>query len=98
MVQDVNDNYITALGKVWPANRLGPNGDPKKVYCTTCHRGVNKPMGGVPMLKDYPALMGPYVAAPGPVEAAPVVVAATPAAVASAAPAVGAAAAPVVGG
>nr|WP_310523975.1 photosynthetic reaction center cytochrome PufC [Polymorphobacter sp.] len=60
MVRDINDNYITALGKVWPANRLGPAGDPKKVYCATCHRGVNKPMGGVPMLQDYPALKGAY--------------------------------------
>ena len=59
MVRDVNDNYISALGKTWPANRLGPAGDPKKVYCTTCHLGVNKPMGGVPMLRDYPALQGP---------------------------------------
>ena len=74
MVRDVNDNYITALGKTWPANRLGPNGDPKKVYCATCHRGVNKPMGGVPMLQDYPSLQGPQGAATvtPPMEATPV--------------------------
>ena len=75
MVQDVNDNYITALGKTWPANRLGPAGDPKKVYCTTCHRGLAKPLGGVPMLKDYPGLEGsPYAASPPPlpVEAMPI--------------------------
>jgi photosynthetic reaction center cytochrome c subunit len=79
MVRDVNDNYITALGKTWPANRLGPMGDPKKVYCTTCHRGVNKPMGGVPMLRDYPALVGPAVtpiAPPVEAQVAPVPVAA----------------------
>ncbi len=58
MVRDINDNYITALGNVWPANRLGPAGDPKKVFCTTCHQGKNKPLGGVNMLKDYPALVG----------------------------------------
>jgi photosynthetic reaction center cytochrome c subunit len=58
MVRDINDNYITSLGKVWPANRLGPAGDPKKVFCTTCHQGKNKPLGGVNMLKDYPALKG----------------------------------------
>ena len=58
MVRDINDNYITALGKVWPANRLGPAGDPKKVFCTTCHQGKNKPLGGANMLKDYPALKG----------------------------------------
>lgn len=62
MVRDINNNYITALGSTWPANRLGPAGDPRKVYCTTCHRGISKPMGGVPMLKDYPALVGPLVA------------------------------------
>ncbi|MFZ4688206.1 MAG: photosynthetic reaction center cytochrome PufC [Polymorphobacter sp.] len=60
MVRDINDNYITALGKTWPANRLGPAGDPKKVYCATCHQGINKPLGGVPMLKDYPGLKGAY--------------------------------------
>jgi photosynthetic reaction center cytochrome c subunit len=74
MVRDVNDNYITALGNVWPANRRGPAGDPYKVYCTTCHRGVNKPLGGVPMLKDYPMLRGDYPvasAASAPVPASP---------------------------
>ena len=86
MVRDVNDNYITALGKVWPANRLGPNGDPKKVYCTTCHRGLNKPMNGVPMLRDYPSLIGPAVMTPGPVEAAPAVVTAAAVVPASAVP------------
>jgi photosynthetic reaction center cytochrome c subunit len=60
MVRDTNDNYITALGKTWPANRLGPAGDPKKVYCATCHRGINKPLAGFPMLKDYPGLAGAY--------------------------------------
>lgn len=77
MVRDINDNYITALGKTWPANRLGPAGDPKKVYCTTCHRGINKPLAGYPMLRDYPGLSGAYnsaaPAAPAPpVDAVPV--------------------------
>lgn len=74
MVRDSNDNYITALGKTWPANRLGPAGDPKKIYCTTCHRGIAKPLGGVPMLKDYPMLRGDYpvaAAAPAPVPTSP---------------------------
>jgi len=71
MVRDVNDNYITALGNVWPANRLGPAGDPKKVYCLTCHRGVNKPLGGVPMLQDYPMLRADYPASSAPVAAPP---------------------------
>jgi photosynthetic reaction center cytochrome c subunit len=58
MVRDSNDNYISELGSVWPANRRGPAGDPRKIYCTTCHQGVNKPLGGYPMLKDYPGLKG----------------------------------------
>jgi photosynthetic reaction center cytochrome c subunit len=90
MVRDVNNNYITALGDVWPANgkgaygnRRGPHGDPLKVNCATCHQGVNKPLGGAKMLKDYPALKGTApVAAP-----APVVAEATPAEAAPAAPA-----------
>lgn len=82
MVRDINDNYITALGKTWPANRLGPAGDPKKVYCTTCHRGVNKPLGGYPMLKDYPGLSGAYHSdAPAAPAATPAVVAAASAGV-----------------
>ncbi|WP_310496781.1 photosynthetic reaction center cytochrome PufC [Sandarakinorhabdus sp.] len=71
MVRDINNNYITALGNVWPANgkgangnRRGPHGDPLKVNCATCHQGVNKPMGGALMLKDYPALKGSYAAKP----------------------------------
>jgi photosynthetic reaction center cytochrome c subunit len=75
MVRDINDNYITALGKTWPANRLGPAGDPKKVYCTTCHAGINKPLGGYPMLRDYPGLAGPYnsaTPAATPVDAVPI--------------------------
>jgi len=60
MVRDSNDNYITALGNVWPANRLGAQGDPKKIFCTTCHQGIAKPLGGYPMLKDYPGLKGAY--------------------------------------
>jgi len=81
MVRDVNDNYITALGSVWPANRLGPNGDPAKVYCTTCHRGLNKPMAGAPMLKDYPMLRADYPAGSAPVAPAPPLPAAAMAAV-----------------
>lgn len=56
MVGDVNETYITPLQSVFPANRLGTEGDPFKVNCTTCHQGKNKPMGGAQMAKDYPAL------------------------------------------
>lgn len=90
MVRDVNNNYITALGDVWPANRRGPHGDPLKVNCATCHQGVNKPLGGAKMLKDYPALKGAApAAAPAPVvaEAAPVAPAAPVAAAPAAKPA-----------
>jgi photosynthetic reaction center cytochrome c subunit len=75
MVRDINGNYITPLASVFPKHRLGPMGDPLKVNCTTCHRGVNKPLGGAQMVKDYPALRptGPMVtaaAAPAPAAAA----------------------------
>ena len=59
MVRQINDEYIHSLQGVWPAKRLGPAGDPYKVNCATCHQGVNKPMNGYPMLKDYPGLAGP---------------------------------------
>jgi photosynthetic reaction center cytochrome c subunit len=73
MVRDINNNYINSLIGVWPANRLGPAGDPKKVYCATCHQQINKPLGGYPMLKDYPGLKGSYapVAATVPAPEAP---------------------------
>ncbi|MEQ7874374.1 photosynthetic reaction center cytochrome PufC [Sphingomonas sp. ASV193] len=56
MVRDINGAYITTLANVFPANRKGERGDPYKVNCTTCHRGLNKPLGGVAMSKDYRAL------------------------------------------
>lgn len=93
MVRDINNNYITSLGDVWPANgkgvngnRRGPEGDPLKVNCATCHNGINRPLGGVKMLKDYPALKGvhggaapvapPVVAAPAEADAVPMAAAA----------------------
>ena len=74
MVKDTNGNYITPLMTVFPKHRLGPMGDPLKVNCATCHRGINKPLNGVSMVKDYPALRptGPMVtAAAAPAAAAP---------------------------
>lgn len=86
MVRDINNTYISSLKSVFPDNhdRKGPLGDPYKVNCTTCHQGVNKPLGGVSMLAQAPALWGPVPAyvkpgtaptaapasAPAPVEAA----------------------------
>lgn len=55
-VRDINRNYIWPLNDILPDSRKGPLGDPKRVACVTCHQGVNKPLLGAPMLKDYPAL------------------------------------------
>ncbi|WBH15577.1 photosynthetic reaction center cytochrome PufC [Sphingomonas radiodurans] len=75
MVRDVNENYITSLASVFPANRKGPQGDPYKVNCTTCHQGLPKPLGGRSMIAQAPSLKGPdmLTAAPevGPAEAIP---------------------------
>ena len=66
LVANLNQEYITPLMSVFPANRLGSQGDPFKINCTTCHQGVNKPMGGAQMAKDYPALRATPAAAPVP--------------------------------
>ncbi len=58
MVRDVNENYISSLQSVFPAYRKGPHGDPYKVNCTTCHQGLSKPLGGVSMIDQAPALRG----------------------------------------
>lgn len=84
MVRDINANYITSLTSVFPANRKGPEGDPYKVNCTTCHQGVNKPLNGQSMRDQAPALW----------PAAATAVAATPAPAAGAAEATPAAPAP----
>lgn len=59
MVRELNNTFMTPLQSTFPANRLGPEGDVAKVGCTTCHQGVNKPLYGVSMLKDYLAELGP---------------------------------------
>ncbi len=56
MARSVNQNYIQPLEPVFPEYRKGPEGDPFKVHCATCHQGVAKPLYGVSMLKDYPEL------------------------------------------
>jgi len=58
LVREVNGDVMGSLKDVFPPNRLGPMGDVPKVNCATCHRGVNKPLLGVSMLKDYPELVG----------------------------------------
>ncbi|MGF1455995.1 MAG: photosynthetic reaction center cytochrome PufC [Alphaproteobacteria bacterium] len=59
MSRSLNVNYLEPLGPVYPDYRLGPTGDAPKVNCTTCHQNINKPLYGVSMVKDYPALAGP---------------------------------------
>ncbi len=56
MVRDLNQAYLDPLKGTYPANRLGPLGDPPKANCNTCHQGVYKPLFGASMLKDYPEL------------------------------------------
>jgi photosynthetic reaction center cytochrome c subunit len=58
LVRDLNDNYLAQIKPLLPANRLGPTGDGPKVYCATCHQGVNKPLAGVSLAKDWPELNG----------------------------------------
>ena len=53
MVRDLNLSYIEGLSPIFPANRKGPEGDVLKIGCATCHNGVQKPLYGVSMLKDY---------------------------------------------
>jgi photosynthetic reaction center cytochrome c subunit len=59
MVAAQNEEYLQSLKDVFPANRKGPHGDVANVNCTTCHQGVNKPLLGVSMVKDYPELAQP---------------------------------------
>ena len=61
MVRDINADYITSLGSVFPAYRKGPHGDPYKANCQTCHQGQSKPLGGYSMLALNPTLKGPPV-------------------------------------
>jgi photosynthetic reaction center cytochrome c subunit len=70
MARDVNNAYLEPLTKDFPVNRLGPGGDVAKVNCATCHQGVNKPLGGLAMAKDWPGLL--TTAAPAPAAAAAV--------------------------
>jgi photosynthetic reaction center cytochrome c subunit len=58
LVRDINTTVLAPLKDVFPQNRLGPLGDVPKVSCATCHQGVNKPLLGANMLKDYPELAG----------------------------------------
>jgi photosynthetic reaction center cytochrome c subunit len=64
MVRELNMEYLDPLKDTYPENRLGPmHRDAPKAACKTCHKGYSKPMGGTPMLTDWPEL-----AAEGPPE------------------------------
>ena len=59
MVRDLNNDFLKSLANAWPPGRRGPEGDPPKLACATCHQGVFKPLYGVSMLKDFPSLAKP---------------------------------------
>jgi photosynthetic reaction center cytochrome c subunit len=59
MVRDININHIAPLQPIQPPERLGPEGDNAKVFCTTCHQQQPKPMNGAAMLPNYPELGAP---------------------------------------
>jgi photosynthetic reaction center cytochrome c subunit len=59
MASSINAAHLDVLKDVFPANRKGPSDDVAKVNCATCHQGVNKPLLGVSMVKDYPELALP---------------------------------------
>jgi len=75
-VREMNKSFIWPLNDILPASRKGPLGDPKRIGCETCHQGINKPLFGAPMLKDYPVLGQPTQAVPvaAPAPAAPAAV------------------------
>ena len=56
MVRNLNNAFLLPLTPELPQQRLGVTGDGPKVNCATCHQGAYKPLLGVSMLKDYPAL------------------------------------------
>ncbi len=70
-VRQMNRDYVWPLTDILPASRKGPAGDPKRIACMTCHQGAYKPLYGVSMLPDYPALAGPIVAASADTSAPP---------------------------
>ncbi len=59
MTQTLNVEHVTPVSSVLPPDRIGPTGEGQKINCETCHQGVNKPLGGLAMLENYPSLVGP---------------------------------------
>ncbi|RZU02862.1 photosynthetic reaction center cytochrome PufC [Rivibacter subsaxonicus] len=66
MTREINEDYLKSLAGVFPADRLGPQGDVAKANCATCHQGAYKPLYGASMLKDHPELAGVRGAAAAP--------------------------------
>jgi photosynthetic reaction center cytochrome c subunit len=57
MVLELNNDYMLPLQDVLPPERLGPvHADVPKTACATCHKGYQKPLGGMDMLADWPEL------------------------------------------
>lgn len=56
MTRGLNKNYIEPLASLLPEHRLGPQGDPPKADCATCHFRQAKPLGGAPMAQAYEGL------------------------------------------
>jgi len=75
MARDLNRDYLIPLTAILPPERRGPTGDAGKVACATCHQGVNKPLAGLAMAKDFSGLSAPAAAASAPDTAASGVVA-----------------------
>jgi photosynthetic reaction center cytochrome c subunit len=82
MVRDLNNHYLDPLNPVFPPGRKGVMGDSPKLYCATCHQGINKPLYGVSMLSTFKtelggppattaALLAPYIPPPETPAAAP---------------------------
>jgi photosynthetic reaction center cytochrome c subunit len=69
MVRHLNNEYLVPLTDTFPAERRGPQGDVAKIYCATCHQGVNKPLNGQSMLANHPELA--RIKPPPPPPAAP---------------------------
>jgi len=65
MVSELNKDYLDQVAGLLPASHLGPNGEAPQVGCETCHQGVNKPLFGAQMAKDYVKELGP-ITGPGP--------------------------------
>jgi photosynthetic reaction center cytochrome c subunit len=68
MSRSLNNDYLLPLQPVFPAQRLGPQGDVAKVQCSTCHQGAYKPLYGAQIARQYPALyrQGNPAASPAP--------------------------------